>query len=166
MKQVLTLFFLTLILIFFNYSIMEKEDIKNHGETVYLKLAPVDPRSLMQGDYMRLGYDIALPISATDLKPAGNIVIQKDAKGVGQFVRIYNNEPLKGGEKLMPYALQFKRPFVMPDAYYFEEGKANLYAKAEYGIFKFKGPFERILVGLADGAFNQINPLTKKHLAK
>ncbi|MBX9696707.1 MAG: GDYXXLXY domain-containing protein [Alphaproteobacteria bacterium] len=166
MKQILTLLFLILILSFFNYSIVEKEDIINHGETVYLKLKSVDPRSLMQGDYMRLGYDIARHISVTDLKPAGNIVIQKDAKGVGQFVRIYNNESLKDGEKLMPYALHFKRPFIMPDAYYFEEGKANLYAKAEYGIFKFKGPFKRILVGLADGAFHQINPLTKKHQAK
>ena len=47
MKQILTLLLLILILSFFNYSIVEKEDIINHGETVYLKLKSVDPRSLM-----------------------------------------------------------------------------------------------------------------------
>lgn len=162
MKQVLTPLFLTLILAFFNYSIVEKEDIKNHGETVYLKLAPVDPRSLMQGDYMRLGYDIARHISVTDRRPSGTIVIQADAKGVGQFVRLHNGEPLKTGEKLVPYTSQFKRPFIIPDAFFFQEGKATQYSKAAYGIFKFKGPFERILIGLADSSFTPLNPSTKK----
>ncbi|MFT6791681.1 MAG: hypothetical protein ACJA04_000891 [Cellvibrionaceae bacterium] len=41
-----------------NYGIYQKQKIKDHGEIVLLELAPVDPRSLMQGDYMRLN---ALP---------------------------------------------------------------------------------------------------------
>ena len=42
-----------------NYSIYAKEYIKSHGEVIYLQLAPVDPRSLMQGDYVALRFSIA-----------------------------------------------------------------------------------------------------------
>jgi uncharacterized membrane-anchored protein len=34
----------------FNYGIFQKEEIKANGEIVLLELAPVDPRSLIQGD--------------------------------------------------------------------------------------------------------------------
>ena len=46
------------ILIILNYQIYEKEDLKANGEMILLKLAPVDPRSLMQGDYMRLRFEL------------------------------------------------------------------------------------------------------------
>ena len=42
-----------------NGSIVAKERIKTHGERIYLELAPVDPRSLMQGDYMALRFALA-----------------------------------------------------------------------------------------------------------
>ena len=32
--------------------------IRNEGKTVYLELAPVDPISLVQGQYMQLAFDI------------------------------------------------------------------------------------------------------------
>src|SRR5205814_1169989 len=35
-----------------NYSIVAKESIKANGEAIYLDLTPIDPRSLVQGDYM------------------------------------------------------------------------------------------------------------------
>ncbi len=49
---------IAVILAVMNTAIWQKEQILAEGETVYLKLAPVDPRSLMQGDYMRLRYAI------------------------------------------------------------------------------------------------------------
>ena len=44
-------------------SIVAKERIKTNGERIFLALAPVDPRSLMQGDYMALRFEIATHIS-------------------------------------------------------------------------------------------------------
>lgn len=38
-----------------NFSILSFERILNHGQRVILELAPVDPRSLMQGDYILWG---------------------------------------------------------------------------------------------------------------
>ncbi|WP_319022245.1 GDYXXLXY domain-containing protein, partial [Proteus mirabilis] len=48
-----------LVLAFVNAAIWQKEALIGTGTTVYVELAPVDPRSLMQGDYMRLAF--ALP---------------------------------------------------------------------------------------------------------
>ena len=48
-----------LVLIAVNLSIVAKERIKTGGEPIFLELAPVDPRSLMQGDYMALRFAIA-----------------------------------------------------------------------------------------------------------
>ena len=42
------------------WAIWQNEDILAHGRSVRLELAPVDPRSLLQGDYMA-------PVSYTHL---------------------------------------------------------------------------------------------------
>ncbi|WP_351125065.1 GDYXXLXY domain-containing protein, partial [Shewanella sp. T24-MNA-CIBAN-0130] len=46
-----------------NYKIFQQEQLLANGEIILFELAPVDPRSLMQGDYMALNYDIARVIS-------------------------------------------------------------------------------------------------------
>jgi hypothetical protein len=47
-----------------NFAIWQKEQIIAQGKPVFVRLAPVDPRSLMQGDYMAL--DFAMPRSNED----------------------------------------------------------------------------------------------------
>ena len=46
------------ILLLVNRAIWDKEQQLRDGRVVLLALAPVDPRSLMQGDYMRLRYAV------------------------------------------------------------------------------------------------------------
>ena len=41
-----------------NVGIWQKEQLIAHGQPVFVELAPVDPRSLMQGDYMRLEFRV------------------------------------------------------------------------------------------------------------
>lgn len=50
---------LLLMLAVVNNGIYQREQILQHGATVVLELAPVDPRSLMQGDYMALDFDVS-----------------------------------------------------------------------------------------------------------
>ena len=42
-----------------NWSILLRERLLTEGRVVLLELAPVDPRSLMQGDYMALRFKAA-----------------------------------------------------------------------------------------------------------
>ncbi|NNK63688.1 MAG: GDYXXLXY domain-containing protein, partial [Gemmatimonadetes bacterium] len=53
-----------LVLVGVNYSIYEKEQVVRTGQTIYVTLAPVDPRSLMQGDYMALRFRLAEDIES------------------------------------------------------------------------------------------------------
>ena len=48
-----------------NWDIVKREAWLAEGEVVRLELAPVDPRSLMQGDYMTLNYQIMATIIVT-----------------------------------------------------------------------------------------------------
>ncbi len=143
-----------------NYGIYEKQKIKDHGEVVLLELAPVDPRSLMQGDYMRLRYAIERVTPVVELQShqkRGYMVIQPDEDNVAQFVRFYNYEPLKAGEKLLHF--NRKRGLqIMPDSFMFQEGHAEYYEDAKYGVFKFDNSGKHLLVGLADENRNLITP--------
>jgi len=63
MQSKIVIGMLLVILAVMNFSIVGKEQHLKQGDTVYLKLAPVDPRSLMQGDYMALRFDAADQLS-------------------------------------------------------------------------------------------------------
>ncbi len=147
-----------LTLCFFNWSIYAKEEIRRGGELVYLQLAPVDPRSLIQGDYMRLNYRLANDARLPFDQPShGNLVISVDADHVGHFERIDNGAPLKDGEKRLPFTHDYNTR-VTPDSFLFQEGQAGFYSQAKYGVFRFNGPDSKVLVGLADERKQLIEP--------
>ena len=136
-----------------NYGIYEKEQIKAHGEILLLELAPTDPRSLMQGDYMRLRYVIGRNAPTDELashKKRGYMVIRPDENNVAQFIRYHNEEDLLVGEKLLYFHKKNKRVRIVPNSFFFQEGHAKHYEDAKYGVFKFDDSGKRLLVGLAD----------------
>jgi uncharacterized membrane-anchored protein len=65
----------------------EREHILRNGEIIYLRTAPVDPRDLFRGDYVRLNYEIST-IAAGHL-PAGHSAGL--AKGQKVYVKLKEN---------------------------------------------------------------------------
>ena len=63
-NRILIIVNLILLLGYFNWSVFQKEQTLKDGQLVLLPLAPVDPRSLMQGDYMSLNYEVNSSSSA------------------------------------------------------------------------------------------------------
>ena len=57
-KKIFLLLNLVLVIGYINWAVAVKEKTLGNGKLLLLELAPVDPRSLMQGDYMRLDYQI------------------------------------------------------------------------------------------------------------
>ena len=55
-----------------NYKVQQFEDVLATGKPVVLKIAPVDPRSLMQGDYMVLNYTILSEFQQSQVLPESN----------------------------------------------------------------------------------------------
>lgn len=124
-----------------NVSIVAKERIKTSGDRIYLALAPVDPRSLMQGDYMALRFEIAEQIKAESsgsaplvVAPNGIATLNPDANAAGLRIR---------------YRIRDGQVWLGTNAYFFEEGTAHQYAGARYGEFRIdRESGEAVLVGL------------------
>jgi uncharacterized membrane-anchored protein len=133
-----------------NFSIYQREQLLKHGRFVLLELAPVDPRSLMQGDYMALRFQVANQAfpnfqwgsqrateDASLVASDGAIVVRIDEHQVGHFQRIAKlGEPLATNEVLMRYRIRNSQIKFATNAFFFEEGLAHLYDKARYGGFR------------------------------
>ncbi|MFD0698843.1 GDYXXLXY domain-containing protein [Paenibacillus sp. GCM10027628] len=76
--------------------IVKSEWLLAHGQLIRLELAPLDPRSLMQGDYVRLRYAISTPQQSANLqqrtfthKKIAVVLAPNAATGVYEFRRLY-----------------------------------------------------------------------------
>lgn len=142
---------LLLLLGYFNWAVWEKEEALAKGRLVLLKLAPVDPRSLMQGDYMRLSYAISQVPDPEKLPARGYVVVRLDENGVGQLVRYQQNTtPTQEGEQLIRYSKGDWTLNIGAESYFFEEGQGEQFAQAAFGGLKVDGKGNSILVGLYD----------------
>lgn len=135
-----------------NVSIWHKEQLLAHGKTVFLPLAPVDPRSLMQGDYMALRFaleqDITPQLTHDKTQNAdGYVVVNVNAQGVGEFARLQDNLPstLNAQQLALRYRVREGKVKFATNAFFFEEGKGELYAKARYGEFRVADDGELLL---------------------
>ena len=132
-----------LVLIAVNLSIVAKERIKTGGEPIFLELAPVDPRSLMQGDYMALRFAIAQEISTEESGSAALLIHDNR-------VAKLNPDPNAAGLRIR-YRIRNGQVWLGTNAYFFEEGSAGRYEGARYGEFRVdRDSGEAVLVGLAD----------------
>ena len=132
------------------FSIARKERVLAEGHVVLLELAPVDPRSLMQGDYMQLSYAMARELTqAREGWPRnGRLVLTQDAQGVARFVRRHAGEPLAPGELLLRYRLRGNVLRLGAESFLFQEGHAERYARARYGELRVAEGGDSVLVGL------------------
>jgi uncharacterized membrane-anchored protein len=119
---------------------------------------PLDPRSLIQGDYMRLSYSIERNQQYQTKDKSGYMVIVLDQNKVATFKRFYDGNKLASDEKLLHYHNQFGRIRIVPDSFMFQEGHAKDYEQAKYGVFKFDTKGNHILVGLANEKLQLIQP--------
>ncbi|RVU84076.1 hypothetical protein EOL70_14845 [Leucothrix sargassi] len=164
MRKVLIILIGILILAVLNYSIYTRERLVSSSESVFLELAPVDPRSIMQGDYMVLRFDIASKVSAeADAKGAKNgfVVLRKDERGVGKFSRLSEDEPLAENEVRMLYRKRHKTIKFATNAFFFQEGKGPLFDEAKFGEFKVAENGDSILVGMRDKDLKQLGEVTE-----
>lgn len=149
-----------LVLVFVNYQTYQREQIVLNGRVVLLQLAPVDPRSLIQGDYMRLRYAIANSIDdATDLE-RGYVVVHIDSNNVAHYARIHNtSSPLADNEILLPFRQEsWGQPYVGPMSFFFQEGHAKYYNDAAYGEIRVSKSGSILLVGLRDSNLKPLGP--------
>jgi uncharacterized membrane-anchored protein len=137
-----------------NYTVYQREQLLASGRVVLLELAPVDPRSLMQGDYMALRFEVARQAFGAErlagTSADGRLILRLDPRGVAGFVRFDDDAPLAADEVRMRYRVRAGNPKFATNAFFFEEGTADRYTTARYGEFRVDADGESILTGLRD----------------
>jgi uncharacterized membrane-anchored protein len=147
-----------------NWTIRLREGLIATGTVVRLQLAPVDPRSLMQGDYMALRFQVADEAlrRRSDIKAEdGRIVVKADDKGVARYVRHDAGEPLGAGEVLLRYRVREGHVKFATNAWFFQEGHAKHYERARYGEFRVAPSGEMLLVAMLGEAQQRLGPGTE-----
>lgn len=159
--------------------VIRKEQLLAQGETLILALAPVDPRSLMQGDYMALRFELGDEVSQVLKQESEDITttqliayMQPYPKAAAQLVGLEN--PRNGdvwvwnadqsswqrsssitqlAEQALPLRLRYQYGNWLPngvDAWFFPEGKAEIYEDARFGVFKVNRRADALLYELLD----------------
>lgn len=136
-----------------NWQIAGKERLRAAGQVMFLDLAPRDPRSLMQGDYMALNFRLAAEIGRrTQNEPDGTrvAVVRLDAQRVATFVRLDAGSPLEPGEMRFRFRIRRGDVWLGTNAFFFQEGQAGRYAAARFGEFRVTDDGSAMLVDLRD----------------
>lgn len=147
---------LILFALFFIRAVLQKEETIKEGRLVLLPLAPVDPRSLIQGDYMRLNYAIntdlgSAEINRKEIHKRGYVLLTLDAQNRGTFKRISKDLPAVDGEDVVAVKYFNWDGFnlsVGAESYFFQEGKDSLYEQAKFGGLRIDSQGNSVLIGL------------------
>lgn len=158
-------------LVMVNLAIVDKENHLANGKEVLLKMVPVDPRSLMQGDYMRVRFAIEDDIteafggwseSWANIAYDGAVMLRIDEHSIGHFEGIATQELLdkaKDNENMLAVAFRVRKGKIKfaTSSFFFQEGKAKHYEKANYGLFKINDKGEPLLRDLVVRDIVEVN---------
>ena len=160
-RRLLIIFFLITALGYVNYLALATESSIKDGRTILLELRPADPRSLIQGDYMRLAYaienDFSERIDEDDGAIDGKFLLVLDNNSVGTFAGLLSAENVNN---LPPDQIVIKYHGTSrwditfaPDSYFFQEGSAEIFDEARYAELRVTADGRTFLIGLRDEQF-------------
>ena len=147
-----------------NHAIWQKEKVIAEGKTFLVELGRYDPRSLIQGDYMRLWYDIPDDIrrGIEETRRDGKVVVTLDGSGVARVLRLHvKGEELSEGEHLLSFRFRKNRAYLGARSFFFQEGHAQFYENARYGELKVDDAGDSVLIGLRGRDMEVLGPDTE-----
>lgn len=155
MKKNIPIILAVLSVVFFIGLILKNEQHLKHSDSIFIRLAPVDPRSLIQGDYMALNYDLSfagLPVQNSQIDiPTSVTVIQNKPKLMAYLILDSQRRVVKTSfdPRLLEMYLKSSHRLVLKNpsnrlnalypasnSFLFAEGLAECYQAAQYAEFK------------------------------
>lgn len=146
-----------------NFTIWQRQQVVDHGRRILLALRPVDPRSMLQGDYMALRYGEAAfppPGLRAELPARGVLVVTVDGQDIATYSRLDDGSPLAANEARLKYKQVDRKSGIRlgAESYFFQEGQADLFRNARYGVLHVDAAGNSVLVGLAGEDGQRIRP--------
>jgi len=129
------------------FAVRGNEHILDRGRIVLVRLAPVDPRSLMQGDYMALAYAIDAGI------PRGknhDAYAHLALDAAGRATLVTTSERLPDDPALVAMKLRARHggASIGPNGFFFQEGRGPDFARAQWGEFRVDAQGKALLTHL------------------
>ena len=159
MKKHFVIVTVLLQIILLAYIAAEREYILRRGNIIHLRTAPIDPRDLFRGDYVRLNYEISrIPLAAIkeaeglkELKKGQKIYVtlKQGPNGLYELAEANLHKPKQGlyltGRSVYPHRLSsVTSPLWVNygiEAYFVEQGKGRDIEKQRgMSFFPGKGP--------------------------
>ncbi|EFE87164.1 hypothetical protein FUSPEROL_00927 [Fusobacterium periodonticum ATCC 33693] len=181
MKKILIVVNIVLLFVITGFSAQKEESYKKLDSYFYLELRPVDPRSLLQGDYMTLNYDILDQTTEfiynnrtyiydgenenevdeirelrklADAKRA-YIAVRLDENKVAKFVKLTKEKTDEKDLFFIAYKSDGYNVDINVNSYLFQEGTGDKYENARYAKVVLVGNKLR-LIDLRDKDFKEI----------
>lgn len=134
------------------------EQLLASGKVVFLALAPVDPRSLMQGDYMQLHYalddDINAPNRSDEPPPAYAYLTLNDQHQATALTLGSDVNAAPAGTvavRLRPFASRWNGRSLSATEFFFQEGQAAQFEQARWAEIVVRADGVNLLKGLRNG---------------
>lgn len=155
------------IMLFVAMIVKHEHHLKN-SQSMFISLAPVDPRSLLQGDYMTLNYELFFsPDDETfddkqlseDSHVQAWVVLDEQRKVIKT---VLSQQDLVNGEIAFPLILNNRthyRSGLYPatKSFMFAEGLGDCYQKATYAEFKVDNQGKLLLANLVGDDLQSLN---------
>ena len=127
------------------------EDVLANGRIVYIALRPVDPRSLIQGDYMAVAFNVDRLPAPRGISGEVMAIADIDDRSIAtiQGIAAPGVKP-QANQIAVKLRQKSHRWFVGTDAFFFEEGRADDFAKAKFGQFRLGADGRLLLVAMTD----------------
>lgn len=134
------------------------------GETLFLRLQPVDPRSLMQGDYIQLQYEIVQQLNH-HIKPTVTndfIIIKRDQQQIASWSMVGDPTHLADDERFFKVKYRQGNWYIEPDTLFFPEGERDEFTKAQYAEVCIQPSGDYRLIGVRDAQLRPIGQPMKR----
>lgn len=169
-KKILPLMLALSSIVIFTSIIVKNEYHLNNAQSVYVSLQPVDPRSILQGDYMALNYDLGLEDvyeEQIDNQAQVKSYVQLDSQNRVIKTRFDTQQIV--GQLSKPVPLILKNPDNLLDRLYpaansflFAEGLEPCYRNAQYAHLSVTANGQTLLLGLVDENLKSLNCESQK----
>lgn len=177
MKKYFSLILALVTLLIFVGLVAKNEWHLHHSKSIFIELRPVDPRSILQGDYMALAYELNLQslkaLAGSESEALDQIIFNHSSVPAKVILDSQNRVVrtiLDSNNSFAGQSLILKNPEKRLQALYpasrsflFAEGLAQCYQKAKYAEFKVNTKGEAILFDLRGEGLQPLNCKQQKN---
>ncbi|MFV5362602.1 GDYXXLXY domain-containing protein [Acinetobacter oleivorans] len=177
MKKYFSLILAFATILIFVGLVAKNEWYLHHSKSIFIELRPVDPRSILQGDYMALAYELNLQslkaLAGSESEALDQVIFNHSSVPAKVILdsqnrvvhTILDSNNLFAGQSLILKNPENRLQALYPASrsFLFAEGLAQCYQKAKYAEFKVNTKGEAILFDLRGEGLQPLNCKQQKN---